>query len=267
MAIHCATGSYSDPDYAGLLYPRGFPPDLRLSAYAMWFDQLELNATYYALPKPAAVQKWLSGTPAGFRFHVRLPRLISQSPRKSATDGRLLDRFLESLRPLVDAGKLGAFLVVLDPRFTPERHQLAELDALVAKLRPHPLALELRHRDWVAGRQREQTLGWYRERGITWVAVDMPRLSGSDLMPPVDVVTQPRLAYLRLHGRNPRWLAGKSAAEKHDYAYRETELRDLTRRIRRLADEAETVCVVANNHAHDFAPRTALALQERLGLL
>jgi uncharacterized protein YecE (DUF72 family) len=232
----------------------------------MWFDHLELNAGYYSVPKSNAVQKWLDDTPPAFFYDVRLHRVISQSPEKSAREGRLLSYFLESMRPLIDARKLGTFLLVLSPNFAPVRHRLEELDALIERLRPHPLAIELRHRAWVTGKKREATLGWFRERGVTWVAVDMPRVSGSDLMPPVDEVTNPRLAYLRLHGRNPRWLEGKTAAEKHAYAYQDVELRDIARRVRRLADHAENVRVVANNHARDFAPRAALALKELLGL-
>ena len=266
MAIQCACGSYADPDYAGLLYPKGLPPELRLSAYAMWFDHLELNASYYAVPKAAAVQKWIEATPPNFFFDVRLHRVISQSPAKSAQDGRLLTYFLAGLTPLIEAKKLGAFLLVLSPNFTPDRHQLDELDALVDKLAPHPLAIELRHRSWIEGKARAATLGWFRERGVTWVAVDMPPIAGSDLMPAIDEVTNPRLAYLRLHGRNPRWLEAKTAAEKHAYAYTDEDLREITRRVRKLAARAENVRVVANNHACDFAPRAALALKEHLGL-
>ena len=113
MAIQCACGSYADPDYAGLLYPKGLAPELRLSAYAMWFDHLELNASYYAVPKAASVQKWIATTPPSFFFDVRLHRVISQSPAKSAQEGRLLNYFLEGVRPLIEAKKLGAFLHAL----------------------------------------------------------------------------------------------------------------------------------------------------------
>jgi uncharacterized protein YecE (DUF72 family) len=266
MAIHCACGSYADPDYAGLLYPKGLAPELRLSAYAMWFDHLELNASYYAVPKAASVRQWIAATPRHFRFDVRLHRVISQSPEKSARDGRLLSYFLESVRPLIAAKKLGAFLLVLSPNFSPERHALDELDPLVDQLAPHPLAIELRHRAWVDGKARQATLGWFRRRGVTWVAVDMPAIAGSGLMPAVDEVTNPRLAYLRLHGRNPGWLDAKTAAAKHTYAYTDEDLRAILKRVRKLAARAETVRVVANNHARDFAPRTALALKEQLGL-
>jgi uncharacterized protein YecE (DUF72 family) len=267
MAIHVALGSWADPDYAGLTYPRGFAADMRLSAYAMWFDLAEVNATYYALPKAAAIARWMAATPATFKFNIRLHRVVSQSPEKSANDGRLLRIMLENLAELIQTKRLGTFLLVLPPIFASARHRLEELDGVIEGLKPHRLAIELRHSDWVAGKALAATLDYFRTRKVTWVAVDMPRISGSELMPPIDEVTDSRLAYLRLHGRNPGWAAGLSAAEKHAYAYSEGELAEIVKRVRVLADKAEEVHVLANNHAHDFAPRTALALKEMLGLL
>jgi uncharacterized protein YecE (DUF72 family) len=153
----------------------------------------------------------------------------------------------------------------LSPFFSPERHQLSELDALIEKIRPYPLAVELRHAGWVSKKAKSATLAYFRERAITWVAVDMPQMQDSELMPPIDEVTQPALAYLRLHGKNMAWHKLKSAAERHAYAYDETELEEIVNRIRTLEKSARNVRVVANNHAFDFAPRTALTLRERLG--
>src|SRR5476649_2592855 len=136
MAIHVALGSWADLDYAGLTYPRGFASDMRLSGYAMWFDLAEVNATYYALPKIAGVQKWLAATPDSFRFNIRLHRVISQSPEKSAK-GRLLGLMLENLKPLLEAKRLGTFLLVLPPIFAPARHTLEELDGVIEALRTH----------------------------------------------------------------------------------------------------------------------------------
>jgi len=135
---------------------------------------------------------------------------------------------------------------------------------LEEKLRPHLLAVELRHRDWVSGKVRGRTLDFFRERGIVWVNVDMPRIAGATLMPPRDEVTNPRLAYLRLHGRNNGWLEAKSAADRHAYEYPAREVRELAARIRKLEAKVEHVHVVANNHAQDFAPKLALALQRML---
>src|ERR1700683_5024644 len=235
MAIQIGCGSWADPEYAGLVYPRGFPPDMRLAGYAMWFDHIEVNATYYATPKKQTVEKWAAVTPPAFLFDIRLHRAFSQSPNKTARDGRLLEFLFAGLEPIIRTKKLGAFLLVLSPLFSPDRNRLQELDGLIGKIRPHQLAIELRHTAWVRGRAKKTTLEFFRERKVTWVAVDMPQLGDSSLMPPIDEVTQPDLAYLRLHGRNRNYLKARSAAERHTYAYNEADLQDIVKRIRLLA--------------------------------
>jgi uncharacterized protein YecE (DUF72 family) len=273
MAIRVGCGSWADQEYVGLLYPRGLPPAQRLREYAKWFNHVEVNSGYYATPRRATVQKWIAQTPAGFLFDLKLHRhlLGSLAPREPA--GRkeagarrdLLAFLLQEVQPLVKARKLGAFLLLLPPRFGPDRNRLEELDVLVERIKPHRLAVEFRNRAWVQGRQRAATLGYFRERGISWVCVDMPKLSDPTLMPPMDEVTQPALAYLRLHGRNPAYLAAKTAEERHSYLYGARVLKEVVARIRRLAEQAAEVRVVANNHSGDFAPRTALELRRLLG--
>ncbi len=265
MAISIGCGSWADAAYVELLYPKAFPPDLRLCAYAMWFDHVEVNASYYALPRKDAVEKWVEQTPASFLFDIRVPRAISQGPEKAGRDGRLTSLLLKGLEPLIRTKKLGVFLLVLSPSFTPERHKLEELDPLIDRMRPRSLAVELRHSSWVSASLRRSTLDFFRERKLTWVSVDMPQIKGATLMPPVDEVTNPQLAYLRLHGRHLGYVKAKSAAERHTYAYPPKELGELVQRIRRISRQARNVRVVANNHALDFAPRTALALKEMLG--
>ena len=266
MALRIGCGSWSDAEYTGVLYPRGLPPGKRLHAYSRIFDHVEVNSTFYGAPKPDALAQWIAATPAGFLFDIKLHRVFSQSPAKAQANGKddLLAYTLERLQPLVRARKLGVFLLLVSGRFVPGRHSLAELDGLIERLRPHRLAVELRDPGWMKGRERAKTLSYFRERGIAWVAVDMP--TGAGLMPAIDEVTRPDLAYLRLHGRNREgYLTGKTAAEQHDYLYSEAELRGLVKRIRGLATRATEVRVVANNHARDYAPRTALRLRAMLG--
>ncbi len=238
---------------------------MRLSGYAMWFDHIEVNATYYGTPSQEAVAQWVSATPPSFQFDIRLHQALSRSPEKAGKDGRLWEYQRGNLEPLFQAKRFGTFLLVLSPTFSPEGHRLQELDALIRKIRPHRLAIELRHAGWVAGRNRRSTLSYFRDQGVVWVAMDMPRIQGSNLMPSVDEVTQPQLAYLRLHGRNRDYLQAQSAAERHAYEYTNFELRHIVKRVRALAAKAGDVRVVANNHADDYAPRTALILKQLLG--
>jgi uncharacterized protein YecE (DUF72 family) len=263
--VEIGCGSWSDDDYIGVLYPKGLPGEHRLNCYATWFNQVEVNSSYYATPKREMVARWVEQTPASFRFTIKLHRAFSRSPAKVAAEGRLLLQLLKGVQPLIKADKLGAFLLVMAPTFAPEKHDLSELDDLAQQLKPHVLAVELRHTGWVKGKTRAATLAYFRKRGLAWVAVDMPRVKDTSVLPPIDEVTNPSLAYLRLHGRNKDYLNAKSAAERHTFEYGPRELKEIVSRIHTLASAAKRVCVVANNHARDFAPKTALALKCLLG--
>lgn len=264
MAILIGIGSWADDAYEGVLYPPELPAKQRLSGYARRFNHVEVNSTYYSTPRASLTAQWVEQTPAGFTFNIKLHRAFSQSPAKTAATGNLTKLLLEGVQPLIEAKRLGVFFLVLPPTFGPERHQLEELDGLASALQPQVLAVELRHREWVQEKRRASTLGYFKERRIAWISVDMPRLDDPSLMPPGDEVTRTDLAYLRLHGRNPRYLEANSAAERHQYLYSAPELKEIVRRVRAMERQAQQVHVIANNHATDFALRTALALQEML---
>lgn len=262
--IHIGLGSWADPEYVGVLYPKGLPAKDRLAEYAKHFDRVEVNSTAYKTPTQETVAHWAGQTPRKFIFDVKLHRAFSQSPQKTAA-GDLPARFLAAMQPLIEARKLGAFLLTLAPFFGPERHALEDLDRVVEKLRPWPLAVELRNRAWVDGDARTTTLEYFRSRKLVWVALDLPRLNDTALLPPIDEVTHPMLAYLRLHGRNPKYLEAGSAAERHEYNYKAKDLKEIATRVRALAKKAKEVHVSFNNHAQDFAPKAALTFQRLIG--
>ena len=264
--ISVGIGSWADAEYTGLLYPKGLAATERLKTYATHFDHVEVNSSAYRTPKRDVVAEWVSQTPQNFTFDVKLHRAFSDTPQEAAQKGDFVSYWLENMQPLIEAKKLGAFLLLLPPRFGPKRNRLEELDLLVEKFAPHLIAVELRHRDWIEGAERERTLSFFRERKLVLVGVDMPRIEGSTIMPPLDEVTNPQLAYLRLHGRNPEWPKLKTAEERHTYDYATAELEEIATRVRALAETAREIHVVANNHAQDFAPKAALGLKRFLGL-
>jgi uncharacterized protein YecE (DUF72 family) len=255
-------GSWTDDAYVGVLYPEDLPKTERLRTYADWFDRIEVNATYHAFPAIKHIAAWAQRTPPRFMFDFKLPEIFSRDPAQAAKD---VPRFLAAMQPMVDAGKLGVFLLTLAPSFAPGRNRLGELDAVAEKLAPHRLAVELRHRGWVDGEALAATLDYFRRRLLAWVALDLPRLNHPAILPPLDEVTDPRLAYVRLHGRNPAYLQAKDAAGRHHYEYTATDLAAIVARVRALAAQAQDVHVSVNNHAADFAPKAALALRRLLG--
>jgi uncharacterized protein YecE (DUF72 family) len=127
--------------------------------------------------------------------------------------------------------------------------------------------VELRNRDWVVAPQIDATLQYFRDRQITLVSVDAPESEHFTVMPGEDYVTNPALGYIRLHGRNARgYIRGRSVAERFDYDYSDSELEELTTRLRKLAAQVEELRVVANNNRSNYAPKLAERLNKLLGL-
>lgn len=207
----------------------------------------------------------------------------------------IVQRFLHEIQPLKDAGKLGAFLLQLSPTFRPRTHRLEELDSLVQLFSGYELAVELRNRDWVAnskaaapphpalspggeeGERRaegvlpesqfERTIKYFQERKMTLVLVDAPDSEHFTVMPNFHCVTQPKLGYLRLHGRNEAgYIRGRSVAERFDYDYTPEEVREIAERLRKVEAEVERLHVIANNNRSNYAPKLAAALRQKLGL-
>ena len=287
--IVVGTSSWADPGFVEEWYPPDLPARDRLPWYAQRFAGVEVNSTFYAVPAQRTVERWAQVTPDGFTFDVKLHRLLSRhsagedSLPKDLRDGvhlgprgrvllddrleaELCDRTLQALEPLVAAGKLTCLLLQCSPGFAPQSHDLGELAALVERLAPHPVAIELRHRSWVGPKRVEDTLAWFESAGAVWVAVDAPAGRSVTIMPPVDAVTHPTFAYLRAHGRNAKgYVSGRSVAERFAYRYADAELKEIGGRAQQLAEEADTVRLQFNNNRGSDAPVAALRMRELLG--
>lgn len=281
--------SWADPGFIREWYPRGMGASDRLRWYAERFEAVELNSSFYALPDRQVTARWARDTPDGFSFDVKLHRLLSRhaAPVESLPDdlreqarttprGRVvLERGLEEemlrrlraeLAPLEQAGKLHGFLLQLSPVFSPDRHSLSEIETVLASLAPFPCAVELRHRGWVAGDRREETLETIERLGGAWVSVDVPAGDQVTVMPALDAVTRGELAYLRLHGRDLNgYLRGRTVAERFGWVYSDEELEEVRQRVLRLAEDASEVRVMFNNNRGDDAPVAARRLRELMG--
>jgi uncharacterized protein YecE (DUF72 family) len=179
----------------------------------------------------------------------------------------MLDVFLRSMSILRGAGKLGALLLQLSPAFSPRKHKLEELDQLIGMLRDYRLAIEFRNRNWAIGDQLDATIHFLRERNVAFVNVDAPASDHFTIMPSeLDEITNPGIAYLRLHGRNAKaYITGKTVAARFDYDYSDKEITEVAERSKKLAQEAHDVHVIFNNNNLDYAPRAAIRLRKELG--
>jgi uncharacterized protein YecE (DUF72 family) len=289
MAILVGTASWADPGFVEEWYPDGLPARDRLPYYAERFDGVEVNSTFYAVPAARTVQRWVDATPDGFVFDVKVHRLLSRhsaacnslpkdlreaartTPRARVKltkklEAALAERMVEAVQPLVDAERFGAFLLQLSPAFAPQEHSLDELEPLLERLAPLPVAIEFRHRSWAGPKRVDGTLAWLEERGAAWVSVDAPEGKSITIMPRIDALTRPDLAYIRAHGRNAEgYVRGRSVAERFAYRYADDELEEIAGRAHALEESAERVHVMFNNNRGSDAPVAAERMRELLG--
>lgn len=269
------TCSWTDKALVGSgWYPPGRrDPEGRLRHYAERFPVVEVDAGYYALPSVRNSTLWAERTPPDFRFDVKAFSLLTGHPTRKAAlpadlrgyetgDPELLDevwhRFGAALRPLGEAGRLGAVLFQFPPWFAPGAGAETVLHRIRKRAPRWPLAVEFRHPDWWREDRRERTAALLREVDATAVAVDTAQgLPGS--MPPVTPVTSPRLGVVRFHGRSAAWGTG-SKEDRFRHAYTREELRAWLPRLRSMADRVEQLHVLFNNCCGDAAVRAAETL-------
>src|SRR5579859_2793087 len=97
-----------------------YPPELehgrrqrdKLSFYARYFPIVEVDTTFYGIPKPSVVEGWIERTPEGFGFNVKAYRSLTRHERDGGVPRRPTDEeerdFLAALRPLRSANRLCA---------------------------------------------------------------------------------------------------------------------------------------------------------------
>jgi uncharacterized protein YecE (DUF72 family) len=142
LRIGCSGWMYDD--WRGRLYPRGEPKRRWLELYAERFDTVEVNSTFYRLPKLEAVQGWVAHTPEGFTFAVKASRYLTHIKRLAGIE-QGLERFYAPLAPLSEARRLGPVLWQLPENYHCDLERLA---GWLALLPPGRHALEVRHESW-----------------------------------------------------------------------------------------------------------------------
>jgi len=287
--IRVGTASWTDPEFirAGW-YPDEVKNDAegRLRYYARHFPMVEVNATFYALPRAGTVQAWADRTPDDFRFHVkahqvisghasdpaRLPPPLRELPFQADRRGRIrrpsrelrdavTDALVEAVAPL--GPKLGAILLQLPPHVAAGADARDEVSRIIERIHPLRTAVEFRNASWADPGEREGAVEMLAAHDAAWVCVDAPRIDVPSAMPPLVEVTSPELAYLRLHGRNAAtWQGSRTVAERFDWQYSDEELGEWLDPVLDMAGRAQEVAVVFNNNHGDFALRSAARFGE-----
>lgn len=262
--IRVGPAGWAYDDWRGIVYPEDMPRTRHpLSLLSQWFDTVEVNVTFYRLMDPRQTRRWpelVAGNPR-FSFCAKLWRGFTHDPEPDDLAAAAV-RFLEGLRPLRDAGRLGMLLAQFPWSFRRTEDNRVRLARLAGAFEGLPLAVEVRHDSW----DRAAFYAGLEARGVALCAVDQPPLRGCLL--PSDRVTA-RAGYIRLHGRNAEhWFREASGRDdRYNYLYAGGELAEWAARARSMAKKVNDLFLVTNNHYRGQAVVNALELQHALGAL
>ena len=203
MHLRVGTSGFAYKEWKGSFYPEKIQPADMLAAYASKLSAVEINNTFYRMPKREVVAQWASQVPEAFRFAVKVSQRITHRKRLKDVSEEL-DYLLSVLEPLGD--RLGTLLVQLPPFLRCDVARLeAFLDALDGRARA---ALEFRHESWLD----VPVMQCLRDRGAALVVSETEDGAG-----PLEALAE--FGYLRLRRTD----------------YTEASLREWWQRVRPLA--------------------------------
>ena len=210
-------------------YPPRFKDASRLTYYASLFTSIEINSTFYKLPKRATVEKWRDSVPPGFRFTFKVPKAVTHA-KGLAFSVEDIESFAETVWVMSD-DKKGCLLVQLPPKVS--REQEGELEGLLECLGGDApgwkIAVEFRHTSWY-NKEVYRMLQRYR---AGMVEQDLP----ASATPQVGVAED--FVYLRFHGPGGRYRG----------SYEDVFLEEHAQRIKRWLNDSKEVYVYFNNTA------------------
>jgi uncharacterized protein YecE (DUF72 family) len=225
----------------GVFYPPRCPARRWLAYYARHFDTVEVNSTFYRLPRESAVAGWVEGTPPGFLFAIKASRYLTHVKRLTGLEEGV-PRLLERIRPLHGTEKMGPVLWQLPGTFRRDDERLA---AALDLLPPGRHCFEFRHESWFV----DEVYELLQSHGVALVVGDDPRRPFQTLERTADFM------FVRFH----------AGADEGSGNYSERELRLWADRIEGWSGDGD-VLAYFNNDWEGYAIRNARRLQELLGV-
>lgn len=225
---------WSYAEWAGKFYPAEIPKNRWLEYYCHQFATVEINASFYRLPKETTFQKWRETAPKDFIFAVKASRYITHI-KKLNDPVESADLFLTRVRLLGD--KLGPILFQLPPNL---KVKLDELEQILQS-RPKELryCFEFRHTSWFC----KEVYDLLRQYNTALCIADSPKF-------PLVIQRTSDFSYFRLHGSRILYRS----------RYSSEELKTWAERVQRYLDEGADVYVYFDNTDGGHATTNALEL-------
>jgi uncharacterized protein YecE (DUF72 family) len=230
------TSGWQYDDWRGRFYPDGLATSRWLEHYARTFPTVEVNATFYRLPRRETVERWAATVPRGFVLTLKASRYVTHIRRLRDAHAPI-----ERMRNVFEGAgrRLGPVLFQLPPTFEADPGLLRTfLSEVPPGMRT---AFEFRHPSWFVG----EVLDLLDERGAALVHGDRPGTR-------VEVPAVGGWSYLRFHQGRP-----------HATSYRRSKLADYADAL--VDVRPREVYAYFNNDTGGAAPRDARTFMELLG--
>jgi len=183
MKIHVGTSGYAYKEWKGRFYPEKISPKEMLRFYSGRLNTVEINNTFYRMPKESVLTSWAEQVPGDFLFAIKAPQVITHLKRLRNVfeETEYLFRTLSVLDR-----RLGPVLFQFPKSFRADRPALEDLLDLIPGDRP--CAFEFRSPSWLD----EEILGLLRKNRSSLCIAD------ADENPANEIIRTAPWGYLRL---------------------------------------------------------------------
>ena len=236
--IRIGTSGWHYQHWSGPFYPKGLPKTKWLEHYTAHFNTVEINNTFYQLPKEQTFENWQKQAPEHFLFTVKANRYITHIKRLKDT-AEEINRFLDRTRLLKT--KLGPILYQLPPNLKCNIELLESFIKLLPK--KHIRVFEFRHESWF----QPDIYDLLKKHNATFCIHDMPG------KPSPRIITSD-VIYIRFHGPD-----GKYSGD-----YSNKMLKDWAEWIKQNSSQAKIVFAYFNNDIQGHAIKNAKQLIKEL---
>ena len=182
--VLAGTSGYAFKEWKGPFYPADLPDSGMLGFYSSKFPTVEINNTFYQLPKEKVLLDWAASVPANFTFAIKASRRITHFARLKAESAELVEYLLKTTSVLGD--RLGPILFQLPPNMKKETDRLRPF--LERLPRGQRFAIEFRHESWFD----DEVVSALREHDVAMCAIEQ-----DDFSSPVQSTAS--WGYVRLH--------------------------------------------------------------------
>ena len=184
MKLRAGTSGYAFKEWKGSFYPDDLKDDGMLGYYAGRFPTVEINNTFYRLPKEHVLVDWAAQVPEAFTFAIKASQRITHHARLKPESASAVEFLLKNTVAL--GGKLGPILFQLPPNL---KKDAARLGAFIATLpADRRYTIEFRHESWFD----DETYDALRARDIALCVTEQPEFASP-------VVATASWGYARLH--------------------------------------------------------------------